>query len=194
MFSGYLIICILVWLYVLSVLKRAHLKAFFFWTGSVGLFLIICFMSKLYFVWLIARIVTYCLLPFEHVIHGLNLWIPYNMMIIKTTSFHIVQLSITYECSGALEIIAFESLLIFFPIYNRGEKVLIGFSGFWTVIFINVIRLIFVVIFINAFGMEHLFIFHSIIGRLLFYILIVMLYYTVFTKAQVIHGWLKKEN
>lgn len=50
MLNGPIIIGIILWLYLLSVLNRANLIGFHFWVGSVGLFAIMAFISRAYFV------------------------------------------------------------------------------------------------------------------------------------------------
>lgn len=47
----YLLIGIVVWLYLLSILKRARLSAFYFIVGSGGLFFILIALSDPYWVW-----------------------------------------------------------------------------------------------------------------------------------------------
>ncbi|WP_243284634.1 hypothetical protein [Leuconostoc citreum] len=50
---------IIIWVYVLSVLKRAKTDAFYFLAGSAGLFVILLLWSKPYGVWLFSTILTW---------------------------------------------------------------------------------------------------------------------------------------
>ena len=58
MLNGPIIIGIILWLYLLSVLNRANLIGFHFWVGSVGLFAIMAFISRAYFVWFLSACIT----------------------------------------------------------------------------------------------------------------------------------------
>ena len=58
MITGTIILGTIIWLYALSVLHRAHLDAIHFWVGSVGLFIILAFACRAYFVWLLSTLVT----------------------------------------------------------------------------------------------------------------------------------------
>lgn len=116
--SIYLIIGIIVWLYILSILKRAQLSAFHFIFGSGGLFFILIALSNPYWVWF-----------FTHaVINGIKLigtstglctvMSHYGMVnIINPTSP--VNMAIDYECSGIIETVAYISLVSFLPLFNR---------------------------------------------------------------------------
>lgn len=188
MFNLYLLVGTIIWLYILSVLKRSHLNAFYFWIGSFGAFIIISFLSKMYFVWLMSRIIAVIMKLLSYIFSYYHVDLSYNLILMKLNNINI-QLFINYECSGAIETFAFESLLIFFPIYTSVEKTSLMIIGALWIMVANIIRLLFVITTIQLGGIDHLFFVHSVVGRLLFYIVIIALYYTVFTKAQIIHGW-----
>ena len=127
----------------------------------------------------------------SNVIPGFSISIPYNLILINLNKSTSIQLFITYECSGAIETFTFESLLIFFPIYSKKEKVIIGIAGALWIMIADIIRLLVIIFIVNTFGVKYLFLIHSIIGRLLFYVVVVILYYYVFTRTQIIRGWVK---
>lgn len=122
--SIYLVIGIVVWIYLLSVLKRAHVPAFFFLIGTGGLFFILIGFSDPYWVWF-----------FTHsVINGVK-W--------------------------------FGNLTNMSEVMNR--------YGLISII-------------VHFAGGSAFFIGHSIIGRMVFYILVIALYYNVFTYSQISHS------
>lgn len=186
MFNLLLLIGIAIWVYILSVFKRGGLIAFYFLLGSFGLFIIFSFLTKMYFVWLLGRIIAEGLDYLSNLIPGYLIHVSNNMVLINGIKGTYIPIS--YEYSGAIEIFAFESLLIFFPIYTNIEKVIIGVSGGFGILLANIIRLLLIIIVIRIFGSRY-FIIGSIISRLLLYIVMVILYYYVFTKPQIIRGW-----
>lgn len=180
----------IIWLYILSLFKRSNLPAYCFLIGSFGLFIALSFFSHMYLVWKFAKIIAEILNGLSRLFPYYSINLPYNLIMIKTSSDHYVQLFINYECSGALEIFAYESILIFFPIYNNIEKFILSLIGIIWILSANIIRLLLVIIVVYNYGISYLFIVHSIIGRLVFYTVVIILYYNVFTKKQIIRGWL----
>ncbi|WP_057766217.1 exosortase family protein XrtG [Companilactobacillus tucceti] len=183
----YILLGIVVWLYMLSVLKRAQLSAFFFIVGSAGLFFILMAISRPYWVWF-----------FTHaVIHGVDIFnkiTGWTTVMLKTGLVYItnghnpVIMSIDYECSGIIETCAFVSLVVFFPMYERKEKVFYAIFGLVYIYMINVLRLILVIAIVHFMGGQSFFLAHSVIGRLVFYVLVIALYYNVFTYSQLARG------
>lgn len=183
----YILLGIVVWLYMLSVLKRAQLTAFFFIVGSAGLFFILMAISRPYWVWF-----------FTHaVIHGVdffNILTGWTKVMLKTGLVYItnghnpVIMSIDYECSGIIETCAFVSLVAFFPMYERKEKVFYAIFGMVFIYLINVLRLSLVIVIVHFMGGQAFFLAHSVIGRLVFYVLVIALYYNVFTYSQLARG------
>lgn len=186
--SIFLLISGVIWLYALSVFKRAKLPAFYFIVGSVGLFFILFFFSKPYFIWIMARAVTFGV---SLVAHPLNLATVYSDhgLIAINNGFNAITMSIDYECSGVIETAAFWALLAFYPMYQAKEKVVLALLGFLWMYVANVIRLILIVLIVHTFGVNYFFLAHSIIGRIVFYIFAVFFYYKVFT-----YGYLEKNK
>ena len=54
-----ILIVVLLWIYSLSVFKRAKLDAFYFLMGSLGLFIVLVLWSKPYAIWLFSTIMTW---------------------------------------------------------------------------------------------------------------------------------------
>ncbi|WP_390410254.1 exosortase family protein XrtG [Lacticaseibacillus jixiensis] len=184
----YLLIGAAVWLYVLSVLKRARLSAFYFIVGSAGLFFVLMAIADPYWVWF-----------FTHaVIHGVQ-WLAGDLLhwchvTMKTGLVYIpnhvnsVVMSIDFECSGIIESAALVALVVYFPTYARREKVFYAGFGVLYIYLANIIRLLTVIAIVHYAGGQWYYLAHAIIGRLVFYVLVIALYYNVFTYSQLARG------
>ncbi|MBP3338764.1 MAG: exosortase family protein XrtG [Lachnospiraceae bacterium] len=178
------VLCFIVWLYILWVCDRAKLKFHKFVIGSVGAFVFML-------IW-IQKLVTAPLTKFVAYVAGVvgeltgmyDSYYEYSMLFIpKNTAA--VSLCVDFECSGVIEMMAFLALLWFFDVYSKKEKIKYSLMGIVFIFGANVIR-IFTICFIIYFGGNNWFYFaHSIFGRLIFYVLTVILYFDVFTKAQI---------
>ncbi|AVK63746.1 exosortase family protein XrtG [Lactobacillus sp. CBA3606] len=183
----YILLGTVVWLYVLSVLQRARLSAFFFIVGSAGLFFILSALSRPYWVWLFTHAVIHGVNGFAFVTHWCNVMFKSGLVYI-TNGHNPVIMSIDYECSGIIETCAFVALVVFFPMYQRKEKVFYALFGVVYIYLINVLRLIVVITIVHFGGGDTFFLAHSVIGRLVFYVLVIALYYNVFTYSQLARG------
>ncbi|WP_220739391.1 exosortase family protein XrtG [Leuconostoc miyukkimchii] len=181
-----IIFSLIIWVYGLSVLKRAKTDAFYFLFGSIGLFIILIMVSKPYGVWLFSSIVTW----------GVGLIGKLTGLFTTLYSSHIIQvianhrtsiLLVDYECSGIIETTAFWGLIAFYPVYNGQKRFILGIIGMFWIFMANVIRLSVVAVIVYYFGDGSFYLAHSIIGRLIFYILAIILYYLVFTKGQLVN-------
>lgn len=178
---------IVVWLYILSVLKRAQLSAFFFIIGSAGLFFILSAMSRPYWVWFFTHAVIHGVALFSDITNWSTVMFKSGLVYIGNGQ-NAVMMSIDYECSGIIETCAFIALVAFFPMYKRKEQVFYGLFGLFYIYLSNVLRLIIVITIVHFGGGETFFLAHSVIGRLVFYVLIIALYYNVFTYSQLARG------
>ncbi|AVK61157.1 exosortase family protein XrtG [Lactobacillus sp. CBA3605] len=183
----YILLGTVVWLYVLSVLQRARLSAFFFIVGSAGLFFILSALSRPYWVWLFTHAVIHGVNGFALVTHWCNVMFKSGLVYINNGHNPVI-MSIDYECSGIIETCAFVALVVFFPMYQRKEKVFYALFGVVYIYLINVLRLIVVITIVHFGGGDTFFLAHSVIGRLVFYVLVIALYYNVFTYSQLARG------
>lgn len=186
MLNGWIILGAIIWLYGLSVLKRGQLTGFYFWWGSAGLFIILAFIFRPYFVWLISDLLTNTVGIFAHITHWFTVYPISNYIQMNAGNRTSVQLFVDYECSGVIEMLAYLSLVAFYPLYNRQEKILAGTGGALWIFAANIIRLMVIIMIVKAFGPSAIFWAHSVIGRLLFYSLVIVLYYSVFTQPQIV--------
>lgn len=152
--------------------------------GTAGLFFILIGFSTPYWVWFFTHAVINGVGWFGDLTHMSTVMNHYGLISINNPT-NPLTMTIDYECSGIIETMAFISLTIFYPIFNRHERTFFGFLGIIWIYLANVIRLAIVITIVHFFGGDSFFLAHSIIGRLIFYILVIALYYNVFTYSQI---------
>ncbi|MDD6571076.1 MAG: exosortase family protein XrtG [Thermoflexaceae bacterium] len=174
---------IVAWIYVLSVLRRGKLGFYHFLLGSVGTFLIL--------LGLLPYIKGYFISGFVDVIGiagkltGMyESYAEYGMIFINHGDT-VMSLYVDMECSGIIEMMVFVSLLGFFPAYKFPEKIKTGILGVFLICVFNFIRIFVIIALIFVFGSSVYSLAHAIIGRLIFYVLTLTLYFYVFTKKQI---------
>jgi exosortase family protein XrtG len=91
-------------------------------------------------------------------------------------------IDIDIECSGLLESCVLLGLLWFFPAFNYWQRVVYTLSGLIALFGINLIRLYTIVLVINSGGRDTLYIAHTLIGRLVFFLLAIAVYWYLFTR------------
>lgn len=179
-----ILIC-LVWLYLLWVFKRCELPAWRFFLGSAGLFILQMILVRPYLTEPLGRIVAAMAGLVGKGFGIFTAYFRYGVIFIHTVQSS-VTLQIDLECSGILEIMAFLSLLAFFDVYKRTEKWFVGLLGVLCIILANALRILVICLMIYVWGMDVYYVAHGVIGRILFYLLSVLLYFYVFTKPQII--------
>ena len=91
-------------------------------------------------------------------------------------------IDIDIESSGLLEMAIFLGLLLFYPAHGMLRKALYGVVGIASIVFINLVRLLVVISTIHWGGRNLYFIAHTLVGRLVFFVLIVALYWYILTR------------
>lgn len=182
-----MILCIVIWLYLLSVFIRGELRYFEFIVGSVGFFLFSMWIIQPMLLESLRELVAAAAGAIGRMLGLYHSFEGYHMLMIQPLgSVDSLFLYIDYECSGVIEMMAFVSMLLFFEVYTRGERVILSLAGCLAIFLFNVIRLFAICVMVYIGGHDMFFIAHTILGRVIFYILTILLYYIVFTKAQVI--------
>lgn len=187
---------LIVWVYLLSVLKRSKLTAFHFIVGSIGFFLMLVYISKPFLSVVLTKLVTAGTALFGSLTGIYEAVYQYSLIQIQNSHDTIIMF-VDYECSGIIETTAFLALIIFYPIYKRSEKQLLSVIGIVWIYLSNVLRLILISLLVYFLGKDVFDVAHAVIGRLFFYVLTIVLYFNVFTKSEVIKvtiGGLKYEN
>ena len=179
------LLCVLAWLYILHVLHSCNLSAWYFFVGSAGLFILMIVFLRPITVEPLARMVASISGVIGKLTGMYQTFFRYSVIFIESPQTTIT-LQIDLECSGILEIMAYVSLLTFFQVYNKTEKMFVGVLGVVGIILANALRITVICIMIYFGGMNVYFVAHAIVGRLLFYVITVVIYFYAFTKPQII--------
>ena len=178
------IVGLVAWSYSIFVLWRAKLTFFKFLVGSVGMFVLLML--------LLQPILTAPLSNAVAAVTGLigewtgafYSYYQYSLVFIRHGADSI-SLYVDYECSGIIEIFAFSSLLWFFPLYSIVEKLVVNIIGIIWIFLSNIIRMTSICLLVYFFGNDIFFFAHAIFGRIIFYTLSIILFFYVFTRAQI---------
>ena len=174
-----------VWIYIYYLRHKAQLKAWKYFWGACGLFIIMMVWVRPIMTQPLAEVVAAVAGVFGDITGMYTAFFKYGVLFVNAADGAIT-LQIDFECSGILEIMAYLALLVFFEAYNIFERIIVSVVGIFYIILANALRIavICTIIYFNGIGAYH--IAHTIVGRLVFYALTVILYFFVFTKAQII--------
>lgn len=175
---------IALWVYLGSVLKRTGLVAFHFIVGSLGLFAILLILSKPFIVPFMSQLVTLLSGIIGSITHTFSALYTDSLIYINNTQ-GVVIMFVDSECSGVVESAAYLGLLTFFPLYKNKEKVMLSLMGIFWILIANVIRILVIAFIVYFFGQSSFYLAHTIIGRVVFYVLTIVLYFNVFTRAHI---------
>lgn len=109
----------------------------------------------------------------------------YGILFIEESEGGPVSLYVDFECAGLVEILVFLSLLTFFQAYKWHEKIVVGILGVLGIAAANILRLSIICTMIHFMGNEIYYLAHTIVGRLVFYLFTIILYFYVFTRRQI---------
>lgn len=179
------ITALIIWIYAIWVLSRTRLHFFKFCVGSVGLFFFLMFWVQPVITHPLSMAVTAVSGALGDVSRMYDSYYQYSILFIPkdTTS---VSLTIDYECSGVIEIMAFSCMLWFFPLYSTVEKLVVNSIGIIVIFLANVLRIFIICTLIYFYGNEIFYFAHTIFGRIVFYVISIVLYFYVFTRSHVI--------
>lgn len=178
---GFLLV---LWIYLLTVFKRANLYFFKFIFGAVGLFFFMIVILQPYLVTVLSELVTAVSGAVGEMTNYYKAFYQYSLILISSGT-STVSMYIDYECSGVIEILAFTSLLWFFPVYNTMEKIMYNIIGVIWIFAANVLRIFIICVLVYYFGNNIFYFAHTILARFVFYGLSIILYFYVFTKSQI---------
>jgi exosortase family protein XrtG len=173
------------WLYLLWVLTRTKLYFWKFLAGSLGLFIFLMVLVQPILTLPLARCVAALAGVCGNLTGTFSAYLKYGILYVRTVTGSMT-LKIDFECSGFIEIMAFLCLLVFFRVYRLHEKLVMGITGTGVLILANALRIIIICLTLHYLGTDAYYVAHTFIGRIVFYILTVILYFYVFTKPQVI--------
>lgn len=177
-------IVLLVWGAVTYALYKNRLTYFGFLFGSIGGFIFFIYFLREPAYEAIARILMAFLAFIGDVT---NSFVSYTHALTVTIFRQTESLSIfvSYECSGVIELFVFINLLLFVPMYTKVQKAKYICIGIFYIIGCNLIRLLYIIYSTKWMGIDSFFLNHIVIGRVLYFALIIALYYVVFTKPHI---------
>ncbi len=94
-------------------------------------------------------------------------------------------LKLGIECSAILESSVILGLIIFYPLFNVGQKILRVTFGLIVTYAINIVRLMIIVLMAYKFGSDYIFIAHAGVARIFFFVCELLLYWYLMTKPSV---------
>lgn len=179
------IACVAAWLFILKALKRAELRFWHFLWGALGLFVLGMVFARP----VLTTPMAQCVGALAGIVGSLTdtftSYFRYSVIYVPSASSSIT-LQVDMECSGIIETMAFVSLLAFFDVYKRPEKLAVGVAGVAGIMLANALRIVVICLIVHFFGVEAYGIAHTFIGRIFFYVLTILLYFYVFTKPQIV--------
>jgi len=89
------------------------------------------------------------------------------------------------ECSALLEMAAFVGLVAFYPGFKAGKKTSAIVWGVLATYVINILRILIIVGMIAAMGTSWVFIAHAVVGRIFFFVGVVIVYWYLLTRPTV---------
>ena len=173
-----------VWIYILTVFKRRKLEFYYFLLGSIGTFLFAFALLKGIMTEILTTMTCFLTGLLGNALGIFKAYTTHSILFVENADGPI-SLYVDFECGGVIEILVFISLIFFFAVYNLKEKICISLVGIVWIIAANIIRLFSICLIINQFGNESYYVAHTIVGRLIFYALSIILYFYVFTRAQI---------
>lgn len=103
------------------------------------------------------------------------------LVVVGRVGWTIIEVGI--ECSGLLEMAAFAALLFFYPGLKPGRRLGLMSLGLGATYVINILRLLLIIAFLHWGGKNVIFLAHIVVGRGVFFILTVAVYWFVFTRT-----------
>jgi exosortase family protein XrtG len=179
------VICTIVfWIYILTVCTRGKLYFLKFIVGSVGMFLFMMVLLQPYLITTLSKLVAAASGIAGDITGYYKSYYEYSLVLISNNN-DAISMYIDYECSGVIEIMAFISLICFFPVYNVYEKIMYSIIGVMWIFIANLIRIFIICTIVHHYGNNMFYFAHTIFGRIVFYILSIILYFYVFTRSQI---------
>lgn len=174
---------VLVWVYVLIVLKRGNLLFFQFLWGSTGLLVLLMTLLQPYMAPFMTEAVSQMACRFGQW-SGLYQANAFDDTLMLYAPDALLFLSV-HDQSGVLELLAFSAMLWFFPFAKFWRKLSMQIFGALWLALASILRMALVCTLVALFGSGCLYWVQTILARMVFYVLILLLYYNCFTVCQI---------
>lgn len=182
-----LIAVLITWLAILFFFKYNRIWVFYFIWGAVGstilLILVLRGTPVEYAMEQMTGLILHELLNLFNIRSYIFDNAPGTVLVLLEIENSWSTIDIDIECSGLLETCVFLGLLIFYPSFASGRRFFFLISGMIGIYMINLVRLIIIVLIMSNFGRDSIFIAHTLFGRMIFFGLLILIYWFIFTRT-----------
>lgn len=104
-------------------------------------------------------------------------------VVVQSPGWTVVRVDL--ECSGLLELATLTGLILFYPAWPIRQRIALTILGLVVTFGANIIRVLSIILILHVFGKQSIFIAHTIIGRMIFFILVAGIYWCILTRGTV---------
>lgn len=177
------VVSMVIWIFLIKMFYDLKMTAFKFYTGSIGLFFILLFFFRPYLQSEFKILLFYSLLFLSKITHIFYISSLSDAVVkVNNLTFNI---NFSLQASALISMTIFTSLICFFPLIRLKKRIFLFFIGNISIFLINILKSFIILLLIKVFSKYSLVIDFDIIGKVIFFALIIMLYYFIFTKAQI---------
>lgn len=176
-------ICLFIWIFLIQTFSDLKMLAFKFYTGSIGLFL----MAIFFFRRPLEHITKYslfnlltCISKYTHLFIFKN-----NLIYIPNVSGHVFSINVNNQDVGMITMLVFSALIVFFPYISLSRRVLYFIFGNMAILFIDLFRIVLITELTKLFGVDSYNFDYMVLSKIVFFVMIMILYYFAFTKTQI---------
>jgi len=102
-------------------------------------------------------------------------------VVVQSPGWTVVRVDL--ECSGLLELAALTGLVLFYPAWSAPRRAWLVLLG-WVVTFgANIIRVLVIILILHGWGKQSIFIAHTLIGRMVFFVIVSGIYWAILTRG-----------
>lgn len=170
------------WLLASILFYRTKMKFFQFMVCTIGAFTIGMIFILPYFQGYVERAISETMDLIAVHTKFIRVSIASSIITVQTPT-GIISILIDYECSGIIEMFVFTSLSLFFPFGSILRKCLLTAIGNGYIFAANILRILFIAAFTRSFGVSMFYLAHTLFARILFFAMMLLLYYVVFTAS-----------
>ncbi|KUO78638.1 MAG: hypothetical protein APF81_26960 [Desulfosporosinus sp. BRH_c37] len=189
---------IIVWLVITAFFLKHRIWLFYFIWGAVG-FSILLIMTLRgspveFFMEHLSGLILQSILRLLNIITLVYNDSPGTLLVLSRVDNTWTTMGVDIETSGLLEMCIFLGLIFFYPGYTTKMRTGYSLLGVILIYFINIVRMLTVIFIVQLGGRDYLFFAHSVLGRLVYFVLTIALYWAFFTKPTLKMIWEQVQN
>jgi len=186
----YAIIGVVVWGLIAWYLHHHRIWLFYYIWSAVGFTILAILFVRSSFVEYGIEQITGLILHYSLALVGIKTYIfdkaPGTVLVLLALENSWTCIDIDIECSGLLESCVLMGLLWFYPSLPLLRKTFYLIGGLSALFVVNLIRLYTIIMTINWGGRDMMYIAHTLIGRLVFFMLTIVVYWYLFTRPSLL--------